>query len=46
MSGELGISEEKVRIIAPDVGGGFGVKIMHYPEEVIAAVASRTLAVR
>jgi aerobic carbon-monoxide dehydrogenase large subunit len=43
MAGELGVSEEKIRIIAPDVGGGFGVKIMHYPEEVIAAVASRKL---
>jgi carbon-monoxide dehydrogenase large subunit len=43
MAGELGMSEGKIRIIAPDVGGGFGVKIMHYPEEVIAAVASRKL---
>ena len=43
MAGELGMSEEQIRIIAPDVGGGFGVKIMHYPEEIIAAVASRAL---
>jgi aerobic carbon-monoxide dehydrogenase large subunit len=43
MAGEFGISEDKIRIIAPDVGGGFGVKIMHYPEEVIASWASRKL---
>src|SRR3954452_12320054 len=43
MSGEFGISEDKIRVIAPDVGGGFGVKIMHYPEEVIASWASRKL---
>jgi aerobic carbon-monoxide dehydrogenase large subunit len=44
MSGELGIGEDSIRIIAPDVGGGFGVKIAHYPEEVIAAWASRKLS--
>jgi aerobic carbon-monoxide dehydrogenase large subunit len=38
----LALSEERVRIIAPDVGGGFGVKGHPYPEEVlIAAVAHR-----
>jgi carbon-monoxide dehydrogenase large subunit len=41
MAGELGISEEKIRVIAPDVGGGFGVKIAHYPEEVLAAWVSK-----
>jgi carbon-monoxide dehydrogenase large subunit len=40
MSGELGISEEKIRVIAPDVGGGFGVKLTHYGEEVLASWAS------
>ena len=41
MSGEFGISEDKIRVIAPDVGGGFGVKIMHYAEELLAAWISR-----
>jgi aerobic carbon-monoxide dehydrogenase large subunit len=36
----LGRSEESIRVIAPDVGGGFGPKEIFYPEEaVIAAVA-------
>ncbi len=29
----LGIPENKLRVISPDVGGGFGSKIFHYPEE-------------
>jgi carbon-monoxide dehydrogenase large subunit len=43
MAGELGLSEDKIRIVAPDVGGGFGVKIMHYGEEIVAAWASMRL---
>ena len=31
----LGIPEHKLRVIAPDVGGGFGSKIYHYAEEAI-----------
>ena len=32
----LGLSERQVRVIAPDVGGGFGPKTMlFYPEEVV-----------
>src|SRR5262245_50272115 len=34
----LGFPEEKLRVIAPDVGGGFGVKGPVYREEVVAAV--------
>src|SRR6478752_3704777 len=37
----LGIPESKVRVIAPDVGGGFGGKLQHTPEEVIAVMAAR-----
>jgi aerobic carbon-monoxide dehydrogenase large subunit len=36
-----GVSEAKVRAIAPDVGGGFGAKLNAYAEEFIAAAASR-----
>ncbi|MHB1569530.1 MAG: xanthine dehydrogenase family protein molybdopterin-binding subunit [Solirubrobacteraceae bacterium] len=39
----LGISEESVRVIAPEVGGGFGSKLQVYGEEVLAAWASRKL---
>jgi len=41
MAGELGMSEDSIRVIAPDVGGGFGVKISHYPEEILATWASK-----
>ena len=39
-SRQLGIPEHKVRVIAPDVGGGFGIKINVYAEEVAVAVIS------
>ncbi|MEM2202830.1 MAG: glyceraldehyde dehydrogenase subunit alpha [Sulfolobales archaeon] len=35
LSGILGIPENKIRVIAPDVGGGFGSKIPVYPLEAI-----------
>ncbi|HEY7245408.1 MAG TPA: xanthine dehydrogenase family protein molybdopterin-binding subunit [Xanthobacteraceae bacterium] len=35
--------EHKLRVIAPDVGGGFGSKIFIYPEEVICLWAARRL---
>src|SRR6266480_2282775 len=39
----LGIPEQKVRVIAPDVGGGFGSKIFLYNEEVVCSWISRQL---
>ena len=39
----LGLPKEKVRIITPDVGGGFGTKIFPYREYALAAFAARTL---
>ncbi len=39
----LGIPEHKVRVIAPDVGGGFGSKIFLYNEEVVCSWASRQI---
>ena len=35
--------ETKLRVIAPDVGGGFGMKAYLYPEELIAACLAREL---
>ena len=38
----LGLPEERIRVLAPDVGGGFGVKGHVYPEEILVpAVALR-----
>ncbi|TQL51555.1 xanthine dehydrogenase family protein molybdopterin-binding subunit [Ornithinicoccus hortensis] len=37
----LGVPESKVRVIAPDVGGGFGGKLQVTPEEVITFLAAR-----
>ncbi|MEJ7708098.1 MAG: xanthine dehydrogenase family protein molybdopterin-binding subunit [Nocardioidaceae bacterium] len=38
-----GIDESKLRVIAPDVGGGFGGKLQVTPEELITLVVSRRL---
>jgi aerobic carbon-monoxide dehydrogenase large subunit len=37
----LHVPEHKLRVVAPDVGGGFGSKIFHYAEELLVAWASR-----
>jgi carbon-monoxide dehydrogenase large subunit len=39
----LGLNENQIRVIAPDVGGGFGSKHLMYPEEVVVAAVSRML---
>ncbi|MEM4494358.1 MAG: glyceraldehyde dehydrogenase subunit alpha [Candidatus Caldarchaeum sp.] len=35
ISTSLNMPENRVRVIAPEVGGGFGSKLNHYPEEII-----------
>jgi carbon-monoxide dehydrogenase large subunit len=39
----LGLPEIAVRVVAPEVGGGFGVKISSYPEEIICAALALEL---
>lgn len=43
VAGMLGMPEARVRCIAPDVGGGFGIKGHVYPEDVIIAYLARRL---
>ncbi|MFC0863499.1 aerobic carbon-monoxide dehydrogenase large subunit [Sphaerimonospora cavernae] len=44
IAAKLGLPLPKVEVIAPDVGGGFGVKIVHpWPEEVLIPWAARLL---
>jgi carbon-monoxide dehydrogenase large subunit len=43
LAGALGLDEERIRVIVPDVGGGFGVKLHYYPEELLACVAAMRL---
>jgi CO/xanthine dehydrogenase Mo-binding subunit len=44
IAAKLGLPLPKVEVIAPDVGGGFGVKIMHpWPEEILVPLAAMRL---
>jgi carbon-monoxide dehydrogenase large subunit len=38
-----GIPEQNIRVVAPDVGGGFGSKLQFYREEVLAVLLTRRL---
>jgi carbon-monoxide dehydrogenase large subunit len=40
----LGLAPHQVRVIAPDVGGGFGAKLIVYPEDVLIPFLARRLA--
>jgi aerobic carbon-monoxide dehydrogenase large subunit len=43
LAGALGMEPTAVRVIAPDVGGGFGTKVGMVPEEMLVAVAARAV---
>ncbi len=40
---QLHLPESSIRVVSPDVGGGFGTKGKHYPEETVLAWAARKL---
>src|SRR5260221_4544950 len=40
VAGHVGLSEEKIRIVSPDIGGGFGGKEPVYPGYVVAIADS------
>ena len=43
LSIQLGLSEERIRVVAPEVGGGFGSKLQVYAEEVLVCQLARML---
>ncbi len=43
VAGALGLPEHRVRVVTPDVGGGFGNKALVYPEEILVAHLARLL---
>src|SRR5882672_5575656 len=43
LTGALGLPPHKIRVIAPDLGGGFGTKASGYAEDVLVPLAARAL---
>ncbi len=43
-SAQLGIPLDKIRVITPDVGGGFGIKLHSYPDEIAVAAMAKICA--
>jgi carbon-monoxide dehydrogenase large subunit len=43
LTASLGLSPEQVRVLSPDVGGGFGAKFGAYPEQVVVAALAQRL---
>jgi aerobic carbon-monoxide dehydrogenase large subunit len=39
----LGVDKKQLRVVAPDVGGGFGAKVLVYPEYAVVAAAAKAL---
>ena len=46
MASALGLAESQVRVVAPAMGGTFGMKMVGHPEEVLVPLASKLLARR
>ena len=44
LAAQLSLPEHQVRVVVPDVGGGFGVKLHCYEDEMAVAAAARLLA--
>jgi aerobic carbon-monoxide dehydrogenase large subunit len=43
LTGALGLPPHKIRVIAPDLGGGFGTKASGYPEDALVPIVSMAL---
>jgi carbon-monoxide dehydrogenase large subunit len=40
---DMGVSPDQIRVHAPDIGGGFGMKLMNHPEYGLCALAAKEL---
>ncbi len=43
LMGRLGLEADQIRVVTPDVGGGFGAKNGGYPEDIVVAMLAREL---
>ena len=43
VAASLGVDEARLRVVTPDVGGSFGMKLVAYPEQIAVLVAARRL---
>jgi xanthine dehydrogenase YagR molybdenum-binding subunit len=43
LAGSFGLADEKVRVLSPFVGGGFGAGLRSWPHSILAALAARTV---
>ena len=43
IAGALNIEEDDLRVVSPDVGGGFGMKVFVYPEQALVPYAAKQL---
>jgi xanthine dehydrogenase YagR molybdenum-binding subunit len=43
LAGSFGLAEDKVRVLTPFVGGGFGAGLRAWPHSILAALAARTV---
>ena len=43
VAASLGIDEDRLRVVTPEVGGSFGMKLVNYPEQSAVLVAARVL---
>jgi xanthine dehydrogenase YagR molybdenum-binding subunit len=44
LAGSFGLAEEKVRVLSPFVGGGFGAGLRSWPHSILAALAARIVS--
>jgi carbon-monoxide dehydrogenase large subunit len=43
MAGQMGVEKDRIRVVTPDVGGGFGMKLQAYAEDALVAISAKDL---